>query len=341
MKTKIGSLLGAAVLFVAAPALADGDLYIYNFGNYTNPDLITKFEKQYNVKVTQDDYDTNEAMLAKVRAGNSGYDIVVPSDNTVQIMVSEGLLEESNPYTMSNFKNMKPEYVDVYWDRGRHYTVPWLTGTTSFAVNTDVYKGDINTWAILFDPPAELRGRISMLNDMNAVIDAAERYLGVPLCNSNKEDLKKVNDLLVKAKPYWRTFSYDTIAKITSHDVDVAQTWSGAAWRMRQKMPSVKYAYPKEGLDANMDNAAILKSAPHMDNAKLFLNFLMEPENAALLSEFTRYNNGITGSDKFLPADFATSPEIAIPVGVKATFVPPCPQSVVAIYNQIWANVKK
>ena len=109
---------------------ADGELHIYNWGDYTNPKLIEKFEKQYNVKVTLDDYDSNETMLAKVRAGNTGYDIVVPSDYTVKIMIDEGMLAKTEPNQMPNFKNVNPQFVDIYWDNGRHYTVPWQFGTT-------------------------------------------------------------------------------------------------------------------------------------------------------------------------------------------------------------------
>ena len=220
--------LAAALLFASGAARAEGALHIFNWGDYTNPKLIEKFEKTYNVKVTLDSYDSNETMLAKVRAGHTGYDIVVPSDYTVKIMVGEGMLAETNPSQMSNFKNVDPRWIHVYWDDGRHYTVPWQTGTTAFTVNTAKYKGDINTYAILFDTPTELRGRVNMLQDMNSVIHAAERYLGLPRCGGDPANLKKVNALLQNAKKnYWRTLDYDTIGKLTSGDDDVSQNWNG------------------------------------------------------------------------------------------------------------------
>ena len=151
------------MVLAASTAMAAGDLHIYNWGDYTNPELIKKFEKQFDVKVTLDDYDSNETMLSKVRAGNSGYDIVVPSDYTVKIMIDEGLLEKTEPSQMENFKHVRPEFVGIYWDSGRHYSVPWQFGTTNFTVNTDKYKGDINTFAILFNPPDELKGQINIL----------------------------------------------------------------------------------------------------------------------------------------------------------------------------------
>ena len=338
----LGLAAAAALALAAGPVYADGELHIYNWGDYTNPKLIKKFEETFKVKVSLDDYDSNETMLAKVRAGNSGYDVVMPSDYTVKIMVEDGLLEKTEPNTMANFKNMRPEFVKVYWDDGRHYSVPWQYGKTTFAVNTDKYKGDIDTLKILFDPPAELKGRINVLDDINSLIHAAERYVGVPRCGGDKEALKKVSDVLVAAKPSWRTFSYDTITKMTSGDVDVTQTWNGAAYRMRQKIPAVKFAYTKEGIEGWMDNASVLKGAKNLENAKLFQNFIMDPENAALISEFAGYDNGITGSLKFLPKEFGDSPEINGPAGSPTPeFVPPCPKEVVEMYNKIWTNLKK
>lgn len=344
MKKLLGAAVSAtAMMFAAGSALAAGELHIYNWGDYTNPELIKKFEKQYDVKVTIDDYDSNETMLSKVRAGNSGYDIVVPSDYTVKIMIDEGLLEKTEPNKMENFKNVRPEFVDVYWDQGRNYSVPWQFGTTNFTVNTDKYKGDINTFAILFDPPEELKGQINMLDDINSVMHAAERYAGVPRCTADKAELKKVNDLLLAAKPNWKTFSYDTITKITSGDVAATQQWNGAAFRARQKMPSLKYAYPKEGTEGWMDNVSVLKGASNLENAKLFQNFIMDPANAALISDFAGYDNGIAGSHEFAAnKDWASSPELNPPADApKPEFVPPCPPEVVEIYNKIWTNLKK
>jgi len=343
MPKKLTLAASAAVLLLAAaPALADGDLHIYNWGDYTNPKLIEKFEKAYNVKVTLDDYDSNETMLSKVRTGNTGYDIVVPSDYTVKIMIADGLLEKTEPNQMSNYKNVLPAMTEVYWDSGRHYTVPWQTGTTNFTVNTDKYKGDINTLAILFNPPDELKGQINMLDDINSVIHAAERYAGVPRCGADKENLKKVNDILQKAKPSWKTFSYDARTKLVEGDVIAGQIWNGDSYRGRQKLASLTYAHPREGVEGWADNVAVLKGAKNVENAKLFQNFLMDPENAALISEFAGYDNGIAGSHKFLPPEWANSPEISPPAGTPLPeYVPPCPPEVVEIYNKIWTNLRK
>lgn len=331
----------AALALSVSQAYAAGELHIFNWGNYTNQALLDKFSKAYDVKVTLDTYDSNETMMAKVKAGGSGYDIVVPSDYAVQIMIAEGLLEKTEPNKMENYKNVKADAQHLYFDDGRNYTVPWQIGTTAFSVDPTVYKGDINTYAILFNTPAELKGRVSVLDDMNSIMHAAERYLGFPRCTTDRAQLKQVNDLLVKAKADWRTFSYDGITLLGSKEVDAAMIWNGAAYRARKQRASLQYAYPKEGIEGFTDNVAVLKGAANLENAKLFQNFIMLPENAALITSFANYTSGIDGVEKFLPPDMQTSPELNMPAGTKPEFVPPCTPETVEIYNKIWTNLRK
>jgi spermidine/putrescine transport system substrate-binding protein len=237
---------------------------------------------------------------------------------------------------------MDPKWVDVYWDAGRNYSVPWQWGTTAFTVDTEVYGGDIDTLALLFDTPDELKGRINMLSDMGEVINAALRYKGYDRCNSHNEELRDITEMLIEAKEDWRTMDYATIEKLTSGDVDLSQTWNGAAMRAREQRPSLVYAYPVEGFTGWMDNAAVLAEAPNMENAKLFLNFIMIPENAALISDFAKYANGITGSEEFMSEDLKTAPEIVMPASAPAPdFVKPCPQEVTDMYNRIWTKLKQ
>lgn len=333
--------ISLTALMIAGPADAGGELHIFNWGEYTSPELIEKFEKAYGVKVTVDEYDSNETMLAKVRAGNSGYDIVVPGDYAVKIMIDEGLLEETKPNRMENFANVEERFVDVYWDEGRNYTTPWTHGLTTFAVNTDAYAGAMDSIGLLFDPPAELKGRIAMLDDMVSIIHAAERYVGVPRCTSDRDELKLVYEALVKAKPNWRTFSVDSINKLATGEADVAQTWSGSAVVIRQQMPNVKFAITKEVMEAFSDNVAVLKGAPNLENAKLFQNFVMHPENAALTSEFAGYANAIKGSEEFLSDELRAAPELNVPADAPTEFVPPCSPEVTQLYNTMWTELRR
>ena len=144
-KNMVFAVVAAAVMAFSGIAQAAGILNMYNWGNYTSPELIKKFEEKFNVKVTITDYDSNATALAKVKAGGHGFDIVVPSANYVKIFIEEGLALEVRPDQLENFKHVAPEWRNPSWDPGRRYSVPWQWGTVGIVVDTEVYKGDINT----------------------------------------------------------------------------------------------------------------------------------------------------------------------------------------------------
>ena len=333
----------AVLLLTAAPAWAEGTLNIYNFGLYTPPDLIEKFEKAYDVTVTITEYDSNETAMAKIEAGGAGFDIVMPSASVVPIYIDKGLLLQSEPNQMENFKNVDPKWVDIYWDNGRHYTVPWVWGTTGVMVNTKVYKGDINTSAIFLDPPEELKGKINVVPSMNDVIDMAIRYVGGEPCTTDKAVLKAARDKLLAAKPSWASIDYTSFEKFINEDINASVFWSGAANRIRAENAGFAYGYPKEGYALWQDNVAILADAKNVDNAKLFLDFIMAPENAALISNYTRYGNGIIGSDAFMDPGLAEAPEMVIPEDLKSAghFQETCPPEAQEFYARIWTDLTK
>ncbi len=333
----------AALLAFAGMAHAEGELNIYNWGDYTSPEMIKKFEEAHDVKVTITDYDSNDTALAKVRAGGHGFDIVVPSANYIPIWVKEGLLLEARPDQMENFKNVDPRWVDVPWDPGRHYSVPWLWGLSGIGVNTTVYDGDINTSAIFLDPPAELVGKLNVEPEMTDVMFATIKYLGGDWCTDDKELLRKVRDKLVEAKTKWLSMDYSVTDKRPAGDYAAVYYWNGAIMRSRLANPDIKFGYPKEGYPIFMDSVAILKDAKNVENAKLFMNFIMDPENAAMISAFAKYANGIKGSEQFMPEEMKTAPELAVPAEFEEAgeFLESCSPEVVALYSRIWTDVQK
>lgn len=342
MKTRL--VLTTAILAASAlPAVAEGVLNIYNFGLYTPPDLIEKFEKTYGVDVTLTEYDSNETAMAKIEAGGHGFDIVVPSASVVPIYIEKGLLLKSDPNQMENFKNVAPEWASVEWDPDRSYTVPWVWGTTGIMVNKDVYAGDINTSAIFLDPPEELKGKINVVPSMNDVIDLAIMYVGGQPCTADKDVLKAARDKLVAAKPYWASIDYASFEKFINEDLQASVFWSGAAMRIRAQNAGFTYGFPREGFLKWQDNVAILADARNVDNARLFMNFIMDPENAAMISNYTGYGNGITGSEAFMSADLLAAPEMTIPdeFASVARFQTACAPDVQALYSRIWTDLTK
>jgi spermidine/putrescine transport system substrate-binding protein len=337
-------LSAVAVLFASTSlASAEGELQLFNWGDYTNPELLEKFEAETGIKVTVTDYDSNDTALSKVEAGGGGYDLVVPSANYIQIYVEKGLIQQLDLSKLPNHVNIAPEWRDVPWDPGRTYSVPWQWGSVGMAVNSDTYSGDINTSAIFLDPPEELVGKINVAPEMNDVLSLALMYVGGEACSEDPEMLKKARDVLMAAKPKWQSMDYGATSKLASNDMLASVYWNGAVFRARLQNEKVKFGYPKEGFPLWMDSVALLSDAKNVDEAYQFLNFIMDPENAALVSAFARYANGITGSDPFMPADMKDAPEILIPAELASAgkFLPTCSPKALEYYTAIWTELRK
>ncbi|QCP85946.1 extracellular solute-binding protein [Cereibacter sphaeroides] len=336
--------LAAAALLLASTSLAGAaELNLYNWGNYTSPELLAKFEKETGIKVTVTDYDSNDTALAKIEAGGHGFDLVVPSANYVGIFRDKGLLTELDLSKIPNHANIAPEWADVDWDPGRAHSVPWQWGTTAISVNTAVYKGDINTSAVWLEVPDELKGKVNVVPEMNDVVALATMYVGGEPCSEDLEVLKKARDLLIAAKPDWISMDYGATEKLSNNDWAASVNWSGSSMRARLANPDVAYGYPREGFITFMDSVALLRDAKNVEEAYSFLNFILEPENAAMISAFARYSPGVAGAAEFLPEDMKTAPEVVIPAEFadKGIFLPACSPKAQEYITAIWTELQK
>ena len=335
-------LLLSAALF-ASPAFAEGELKIYNFFEYLPQDLIDKFQAESGVTVTMDTFDSNESMLAALKAGKIGqYDVAVPGDYMVKILGTEGLLDTFTPDEIPNFGNIAAQWLDVPFDPGRKSSIPYQWGSTGFSVNRDVYQGDISSLSILFDPPAELQGKINVLDSQGEVLALGSLYLGIPQCSTDREQLKALNDMLLNAKQHWASFGSDTAKDVlVSGDAAAGMIYNGFSAKARAEGANVEYAFPKEGYVLWMDNMALLKDAPNRDNALKFMNFLLDPENAAALTNYAAYTSGVTGVEPFLLPEIKDSPENNPPADQKGYFIEACDQETQVLYDAIWTNLKK
>jgi spermidine/putrescine transport system substrate-binding protein len=343
-KIAAGIVLAAGGLCaLPSPAAAGaGELHIYNWTDYTSAEMVKKFEAETGIKVTIDTYDSNETALAKLSSGAAGYDVMIISNDFVPIFVKQGLFQEVDAGKMPNFKNVDPRWQKRPWDPDARYTVPWVWGTTSYSVDTSVYKGPTDSLKPLFQPPAELKGKIGMFGSPSEVMSLALVYLGKPQCNENPADLKELNTLLQKQKPYVKVYNSDgTVERQVAGETLIHEQWSGKALATRQQKPSFKYVYAKEGAIGWMDNVAVPTGAPDLDNAKKFLNFLMDPENISLQQKSTGYQSAIAGSNKFLPPDIGESPEFNPPADLKITFAPSCEEKATRAYDKIWTGLRQ
>jgi spermidine/putrescine transport system substrate-binding protein len=339
----LGGISALALLTTASISQAAGNLSVYHWFEYIPQELVDKFSKQYDVKVTVDTYNSNEAMLAALKAGKLGaYDVAVPTDYMVGIMQGEGMLDTLKDGELSNKGNIAQQWLDVPFDMGRKSSIPYQIGTTAFMVNRDVYKGEINSLGVLFDPPAELKGKINVLDSQGEVLALGSMYLGIPQCSTDKEQLKKLNDLVLGAKANWASFGSD-IAKdvLVSGDASAGMIYNGFGAKARGENAKLEYAYPKEGYVLWMDSVVLLKDAPNRDNAIKFMNFLLEPENAAAVTNYAQYMAGVTGAEKFYSDVVKNAPELNPPATQKGDFVMACGPEVQVLYDAIWTNLKK
>jgi spermidine/putrescine transport system substrate-binding protein len=257
-------------------------------------------------------------------------------------MIQEGLLMEINAGKLKGYENLIDSLKSPPWDPGNVYSIPWQHGTTSFNVDSAVYSGDINTFKILFEPPPELQGKLAMFNSADEVIAMALVYLGLPQCNEDPGQMKQVLDLLLNQKPHVKVYNSDGILeRMVSGDVAIHMIWNGYAMRTRQQKPSIRYAYPVEGVVSWADNLVIPKDAGNKASAIKFIEFMMQPENAGLQSNFARYANGIKGSEAFMDDELKNAPEMKVPAGVKSVFAMSCTEKSIKLYDKVWTKLKQ
>jgi spermidine/putrescine transport system substrate-binding protein len=341
MKLLTSSAMALALL--ANTAAADGELVIYHWFEYIPAELLEKFTAETGINVTMDTYDSNEAMLASLKAGGMGtYDVAIPTDYMVTIMAGEGLLDTVADGELANKGNIAPEWSDPSFDPGWTHSVPYQWGSTSFSVNTENYSGDINTTDLLFNPPAELSGKINMLDSQGEVLAMAAIHMGIPQCSTDRAELSALNDMLQGAKAHWASFNSDTAKEVlVSGDVTVGMIFDGFSAKARADRASITYSFPTQGYVVWMDSIVLLNDAPNRESAIAFMDFMLEPENIAAVSNYARYGLGVSGAEEFLDPELVTSPESNPPATAGAgAFIAVCDEATQAVYDQIWTNLK-
>ena len=356
MNARHGIVKRAAAVTVVALALAPcaplsaeggspaaGHLAIYHWFDYLPQELLAKFSAETGIEVTMDVYESNAELLATLQAGGLGvYDVAVPSDYLVRVMADEGMLDEIAPGELTNVGNIEARWLDVPYDPGRRHSIPYQWGTTSFAVNRGVYAGDIDTTAILFDPPTALRGRINMLEERRDVLVLATLHLGIPQCASDPGHLAALEALLRGARQHWASFGSDSAADALLSGAAASMIYNGESARARAAGANVEYAYPRQGFITWMDNVVLLQGAPNRANAIRFMDFLLEPEHIAAVSAYVRSAAGVKGMAALLDEELKSSPEYAPPADAPpGTFVAVCDAETRALHDALWTRLQE
>jgi spermidine/putrescine transport system substrate-binding protein len=271
-------------------------LRLFNFPEYLDPALIRLFRETYGVRVVQDFFDTNEAMLARLRAGGgSQFDLVIASDYAVEMMAEAGELEPLDQGLLPNLVHLHPRFVGLPYDREGRYSVPYQWGTTGLGIRGDRVEGRPEawaTWATLFEAGAA-PGRFALLDDPRETIGAALLYLGFSVNSTDDGELARAEALLAGARDRAVAFTPASTGRdlLVAGEVDLVHSHSGEIAAARQDRPAVAYLIPREGAVIWADNMVVPAGSPGAYTAHVFMNFILDPEVGARLTNDTRYHS--------------------------------------------------
>ena len=241
MTRLFGNALAALALFLLlAVAHAEDVLHLYNWNNYIGDETLQRFEAQCRCRVKQDYYSDNEEMLAKLEAGAVGYDLLVPTGNAVESLIRRGALKTLDKALLPHLKNLKPEFLDSWYDAGNRYSVPYATTVTLLGYDVEKMRAlalPTDTWALIFEPKylEKLKGKVSVLNSQRELMAAAMKYLGHSAQSHDLAEWQQAKQVILRAKPYWATFSNSTYIKdLASGNIWVAHGYSNDMFRAQQ-----------------------------------------------------------------------------------------------------------
>ena len=284
--------------------LAD-EIQVYTWVEYFDPAVKEQFEAECGVHVVETNFDSNETLLATLQSGATGYDVIVPSDYMVQIMISENMLEPLDFGIITNIAHMNPANVHQYFDPDQKYSVPFDWGTSGLIIDTAVVPDPQPTWKLVFEPSDAVCGKISMLDDQRETLGAALMYLGYSLNDTDPAHLDAAKDLLIQQAPCVKAYDSQTNDDLAvSGETVIGHIWTGDAMLAANPdtggRAGLTYVIPQEGCTIWQDNLAVPTSAPNKYTAMIFINYMSDPEVAAQNITFIGYGSPNDGAKALL-----------------------------------------
>lgn len=330
MPARAFAAAGIAVALSCHAAAAQGELNMYNWGDYINPEVLTRFSDETGIEVTLDTYGTNEEMLAKIQAGATGYDIVFPSVHMRDIMQKLGLLYDAKVNTLPGFENIDPANKRSKTDPESSFCLPYAWGAVGIFYNKDE-AGEIESWEDFFALPDQGK-KITMLDDLRETIGVALIMTGHSVNTTDPEALEEAEQWLLDRKDKISAFSYDIVPLVQAGDIAAAHWYVGATLYTLQEPDKLGFVIPEEGATMYQEDMCILESAPNKENAVKFLEFYMQPEIAALNVEQQVNGTPNMPARDLLPANLKSNPN---------TNPPPEVMQKLQIFEDLGADLRK
>lgn len=291
-----------------------GDVYVYNWGEYINPEVIEMFEKQTGYKVHYEEFETNEEMYTIIANGARNYDVICPSDYMVEKMIEGDLLAEINYDNVPNIANIGKQYLKSAegFDPENKYCVPYCWGTVGICYNKTMVKEEVNSWDILFDE--KYSGQILMQASVRDAYCVALSYLGYSINTLDENELKEATDLLIKQKPLVQAYVVDQVRdKMIKNAAAVAVIYSGEAIYMQEENPDLEYVVPDEGSNVWIDGWVIPKDCQNKEAAEAWINFMCDPEIALMNFEEITYSTPNEAARELIEDEDIKNSPIAFP----------------------------
>jgi spermidine/putrescine-binding protein len=325
----------------AYPGPGEKQLNVYIWSEYLPREVIDEFTRRTGIAVRYDLYDSNEPVLEKLQSGVADYDLVVPSDYMVRILIQLKLLRPLDRARLKNFGNLDPRFMDKEFDPKNAYSLPYVWGTTGFGYNAERAGRSVDSWAPLFDPAN--KGQILMLDDMRECFAAALKYQGQSLNSTDPAVLKRAADLLKKQKKLVKTYNsgdYENI--LASGDVEYAHGYNGQLAKLVAREPR-KFAYvlPKEGATIWMDSVCIPARARNVEAIYAFLDYILEPEVNAKIVNGIRYASAHVPARKFIRPEILNDPAVypSQEALAKCEFIEDIGEAT-SILDEYWTEIK-
>ncbi|MEA3211776.1 MAG: spermidine/putrescine transport system substrate-binding protein potC [Chthoniobacter sp.] len=282
-------------------------LNLFCWSEYVPQEVIDGFTKSTGIKVNVENYASNEEMLSKLPAGGSRYDLIQPSEYTIEGLIKADKLEVLNLENLPNLKNLDQKFTKMPHDPDGKFSVPWMAGTVGIVVNTAKVKEPIKGTKDVFS--GKYKKRIVVLNDAREMVSWALATLGLPINDISPENLEKAKPVLSEWLPQVKVYDSDSPkTALLNGDVDLGVVWSGEAAILWKKNKKFVYVLPEEGAHQFIDSLAVPKGAPNKENAEKFINYILKPEVSVLISEAFPYTNPNTEAVKLLKPEQRANP---------------------------------
>jgi len=317
MRKWVSLLALAGIAGLAGCGRAGKVLHVYTWADYMKPELIQRFEKEQGCRVVIDTFDSNEAMYAKIKAGATGYDLIFPSSYMVRIMNDQGLLQALKRESLPNVKNVDPDYLKIAMDPEMRHSVPYMLTYTGLACLQSRVKDFAPTWAQL--DRADLKARMTMLNDMRETIGAALKFLGHSLNTTNDAELAAARDVVLRWKKNLAKFENEQYKTgLASGEFLLVHGYSGDIMQVRSENKDIVFVLPREGYSISCDDMVIPKDARQAALAHAFINFMHDPAVAAENTGFIQYLCPNSASYPLLSEEIRANPGIFPPPEIRA-----------------------